>query len=68
MVKCKLTFGKRVGGEIENDKRVKRAITTFCCMQFSQQLVLLFLLPTLVFLYILYTDDSKISKLSVPLT
>ena len=64
MVKCKLNFGKWVGGEIENGSQKDNNYVVFPRVSMT--------IPAphsrFFFKYIFHTDDSKTSKLSVPLT
>ena len=61
MVKCKLNFGKWVGGEIENGSQKNNNYAVF------PRVSMIIPAPQSRF-YIFHTDDSKTSKLSVPLT
>ena len=62
MVKCKLTFGKWVGGEIENGSQKVNNYVVF------PRVSMIIPATHSRFFNIFYTDDSKTSKLSVPLT
>ena len=62
MVKCKLNFGKWVGGEIDNGSQKDNNYAVF------PRVSMIIPAPHSVFLNIFHTDDSKTSKLSVPLT
>ena len=62
MVKYKLNFGKWVGGEIENGSQNDNNYVVF------PRVSMIIPAPHSRFLDIFHTDDSKTSKLSVPLT
>ena len=61
MVKCKLTFGKWVGGETENGSQKDNNYVIF------PRVSMIIPAPHSRFIYIFHTDDRKTSKLSVPL-
>ena len=62
MVKCKLNFGKWVGGEIENGSQKDNNYVVFT------RVSMIIPAPHCFFFNIFHTYDSKTSKLSVPLT
>ena len=62
MVKCNLTFGKWVGGEIENGSQKDNNYVVF------PRVSMIIPAPHSRFFYIFHTYDSKTSKRSVPLT
>ena len=62
MVKCNLTFGKWVGGEIENGSQKDNNYVVF------PRVSMIFPAPLSRLKKKIHTDDSKTSKRSVPLT